>query len=172
MASPYCQKCQTHRDKCVDRSAHKNMVGWMAYVLLSRAHKPLRKRYGPQLEKPQQLAEAQERKWRTDHERGELKIKSDTVTLFSELVQRYKDDHVIPNNRNPKRSTFSRLNLMTDILGKFRIDLITKKQLESARKEIAEDRDWAGATANPFLPHRSRHLREGSRVGTVGEEPG
>ncbi len=62
-----CTECDTRRDKCVDVLAHKRFVRWTADVKFSRTSPRVQKSF-----KTKDLADIQERQWRTDWERGQL----------------------------------------------------------------------------------------------------
>lgn len=68
-----CTSCGTRRDHCTDVTAHKRFVAWTADVKFSRESPRLRKSFNvDKCEKPRELAEMQERQWKTDYERGQL----------------------------------------------------------------------------------------------------
>lgn len=146
-----CAECGTRRDKtekagsveCVDKSGHRRAVRWVSSVKLSRTGKQLYKTWDSK-----ERADIQERQWYTDHERGTLGIKAREKMLFAALVEKYKYEHVIPHNRHPETSTFSRLNLLVEGLGKHPVDEITLQQLKDLRTAWTAARDWEPATAN------------------------
>lgn len=68
---PVCRECGLRREQCTDLSAHKRYVAWRADVNFASGR--LRKTF-----MTKELADIQERQWKTDFERGLLLPKNNT----------------------------------------------------------------------------------------------
>lgn len=105
---PYCSFCGTRRVSCSDISAHKKHLEWTADVHLARNGQRLRKTFTSK-----ELADIQERQWKTDYERGLLLPKS---TISSKTFNEVADEWwamVLAQNRikNPFRAEISRVRM-------------------------------------------------------------
>lgn len=82
-----CTSCGMRRQHCLDQSKHKAFVEWTADVQFSRTSNRLRKTFSKK-----ELADVQERQWRTDYERGLLLPKNDAPQVtFSQVAAEWEN---------------------------------------------------------------------------------
>lgn len=86
-----CTHCGTRWEHCADQTAHRRSLAWVANVKFTRNSPRLQKSFRvDQCEKPRELAEIQERQWRTDYERGQLIPKQHVeVHRFDEVADEW-----------------------------------------------------------------------------------
>lgn len=112
---PVCKECGARRDHCLDVSAHKRYVVWRADVQFKEHGPRLRKTY-----RTQELAEIQERQWRTDYERGILLPKDSlTQVTFNEVADEWWTMAVGQNRiKNANISEYYRVKMFKEVFGK------------------------------------------------------
>lgn len=148
---PVCQHIDCsgrRREQCPTQSAHKRYVGWVARWNYSRTEPPLHKVYGHDRNNPKELADICLRGWKTDKDRGDLKMKvksSDAVT-FEAAAEEWWNKVVIAQNRikDPDRTEKSRVVKWKALFGSSSIQTIKLEDVE----EWIEDRRNAGITVN------------------------
>ncbi len=152
----WCKKCYCRRDKgdsenltgveCTDKSAHKKFVAWKADVQFSREHGRIRKLFSSK-----ELADIQERQWKTDYERGLLLPSNKLVTkLFSEVAAEWSAMVVAQNRiKSFDRTEKYKVQILNDTFGKEVISRLTYEDGE----------DWI-----------NERLADGKSVGTVNRD--
>lgn len=142
----FCEKCQQRRETCDQQTGHKRHVAWIADWNSGRFGPRLRKVFGADLENPKELAESQLRGWKTDRERGVLKLKSGVAVAvsFETVADEWWTKVVIGQNRikDPNRAERSRVNKWKTLLGAKPVSKITLEDFEEwvserREKEIA-----------------------------------
>lgn len=127
-----CKECRGRREMCQNPTAHKRFVLWRADVQFTRSSKRLRKTF-----RTAELAEIQERQWRTDYERGLLLPKSDTL-LFNDLADRYFNEHVIPHVRYATRTVQYEIGQLRNYFGPKTIGKITRDDCKAFQAFLRE----------------------------------
>ncbi len=119
-----CSLCVSRREACTDQTGHKKYVRWTADVHFNRTNKRLRKTY-----QSKELADVQERQWRTDYERGVL---LPNQTLVSKTFNEVADEwvlYIVGQNRIKNFNTAEkyRVKMFKDLFGQRLIGSLTFK---------------------------------------------
>lgn len=150
----FCEKCQQRRETCEQQSTHKRFVAWVADWNSSRVGPRLRKVFGSDLTNPKELADIQIRQWKTDRERGVLKLKSGVAVAisFETVADEWWTKVVIGQNRikDPNRTERSRVNKWKTLLGSKAVGKVTLEDFEEWVSERREN-DIAINTINRDL---------------------
>lgn len=127
-----CKECRCRREKCQNPTAHKRFCVWRVDVQFTRSNRRSRKTF-----QTAELANMQERQWRTDYERGLLLPKSDNF-LFNDLADRYFNEHVIPHVRYAMRTVQYELKHLQHYFGPKTISKITREDCEAFQIYLRE----------------------------------
>lgn len=154
-----CEKCQMRRERCDQQTAHKRFTTWVADVRLGRKNR-VYKYYNSELENPKELADSFARKIKTDHERGELKLKGDKAApvTFGEVAEKYWIEHAMVEGRKPKRSTYYTVELIKKWIGvDRRVNPLSDEEIEifendlrSLQRKLRAE-GLTGATVNRYF---------------------
>ncbi len=122
-----CPRCGARREKCVDVVGHKKDIRWVADVQFGRRGARQQKSYGTKA-----LAEEQERQWRTDFSRGELKLKSGVVArAFEDVAQEWWARHEAQAAYvGARRNDYYRVEKFKKLFGKKAIQELDFKELD------------------------------------------
>lgn len=137
-----CEICKCRREKCVAQVTHAKRVAWVARVHLSRTIPPMQKKFGSKLDKPFNLAESQERQWKTDFERGELSL--DKKKRDQRTFEQVADEWALGAQgqsriREYKVSEFYRVKMFKDLFGSRMVDALTFEDGENWLNDRIED---------------------------------
>ncbi len=143
-----CPLCGTRREKCIDVAGHKKEIRWVADVQFGRRGARQHKSYDTKA-----LAEEQERQWRTDFARGELKLKSGVVArAFEDVAQEWWARHEAQAAYvGARRNDYYRVEKFKKLFGKQAVQEMGFKELDG----------WV-----------TEQLKAGHAIGTIKRERG
>ncbi len=122
-----CSQCRARREKCVDATAHKKDVRWIADVQFGRRGARQQKAF-----LTKEAAAIQERQWRTDFERGELLPKSGlTQRAFEDVAQEWWARHEAQASHiGARQNDYYRVEKFKKLFGKKAIQDISFRDLD------------------------------------------
>lgn len=169
-----CTFCGTRRDaytpggpECSDKSAHKKHVRWTADVHFTRGNERMRKTY-----QSKELADIQERQWKTDYERGVLLPKQQVVSkTFGEVADEWELVAVGQNKiKNYNGSEKSRVKGLRMFFGQREIGSLTFKDGNDWVNTRISDGKVAG-TINRGLKPLNWIMNHAVKMGYIKENP-
>lgn len=176
--NPFCEKCQRHRKYCNEQTAHKRNTAWVVDWKPSRNEPRIQKTFGSDLDNPKELAESQLRGWKTDRERGTLRLVKGAPTLFGPLADKYWLEHASVEGRKPERSTFYTVELAKGWIGIDRkVSPLTDDELKTFQNDMRtlqrklRAEGLAGATVNRYFNIIRSIFERGREWGLVKVNP-
>lgn len=145
MVYPICEKCGVRRDRCVDISAHKRHVGWVADIRFGEDRPRLRKVFHSTIDNPKEAADAHVRQVKTDYERGLLSLEAKPRMSFETVADEWWT-HFSARICTPMNSEYYRYMQAKKIFGNRDISAIT----------LADGEAWVTA-----------HIKKGLAVNTI-----
>ena len=147
----FCKQCKTRKEaisangpQCSDKQGHRKYGAYRVDVQTASARiREVFDRKEDALEFESKIeAEIRENKYF-----GKSLSKN---LIFSDLVDRYKNDHVAVNNRNPEKNTFYKLDLIKEYLGTQRVSEMSRESLLAFQKDILKGH-LANSTSNRLM---------------------
>lgn len=128
----WCSACGNRGDRCASPSSHKREVRYRLDLQLGgRTGRRIRDLFDKAAD-----ARAAEIELRSKFQRGEyIPQLEGTRTLFKEFIDKYEDEHVRVNNRNPALIHYQ-LEVIKRVLGDKEIRLITRQDLVDAQTKM------------------------------------